>query len=49
MGAPVTLKEKSESKAMAVPKMAEDACRFGNIGGLKVLNADDVKQFRMAQ
>ena len=50
MGAPVTLKEIGVESDEKFRKMAEDACRFGNIGGLKVLNADDVEAiYRMAQ
>ena len=50
MGAPVTLKEIGVESDEKFRKMAEDACRFGNIGGLKALNADDVEAiYRMAQ
>ena len=50
MGAPTTLKEIGVENDEKFRKMAEDACRFGNIGGLKVLNADDVEAiYRMAQ
>ena len=50
MGAPVTLKEIGVESDETFRKMAEDACRFGNIGGLKALNADDVEViYKMAQ
>ena len=48
MGAPTTLKEIGVDTDEKFRKMAEDACRFGNIGGLKVLNADDVERIYLA-
>ena len=50
MGAPTTLKEIGVENDEKFRKMAEDACRFGNIGGVKVLSADDVEAiYKMAQ
>ena len=49
MGAPSTLAEIGIDTDEKFSKMAEDACRFGNIGGLKVLAPEDVEAiFRMA-
>lgn len=50
MGAPTTLREIGVENDANFRKMAENACRFGNIGGLKILNADDAEAiYRMAQ
>jgi hypothetical protein len=50
MGAPGTLGEIGIENDEKFRKMAEDACRFGNIGGLKSLDADDAEQiYKMAQ
>lgn len=50
LGAPSTLREIGVESDEKFRKMAEDACRFGNIGGLKTLNADDVEAiYRLAQ
>ena len=50
MGAPTVLREIGVETDEKFRKMAEDACRFGNIGGIKPLNADDVEAiYRMAQ
>lgn len=50
MGAPSTLKEIGVESDENFRKMAEDACRFGNIGGIKSLGPDDVEAiYRMAQ
>ncbi|MEG0107288.1 MAG: iron-containing alcohol dehydrogenase [Lachnospiraceae bacterium] len=50
MGAPSTMMEIGVETDEKFKQMAADACRFGNIGGLKVLNADDVEAiYRMAQ
>lgn len=43
LGAPSTLAEIEVDSDEKFRKMAEDACRFGDIGGLKSLNADDVE------
>lgn len=48
MGAPTTLKEIGVETDAKFRKMAEDACRFGDIGGLKTLNADDVEAIYLA-
>ena len=50
LGAPSSLEEIGVESDEKFRKMAEDACRFGNIGGLKTLNADDVERiYRLAQ
>lgn len=50
MGAPSRLNEIGVETDEKFRKMAEDACRFGDIGGLKPLNADDVEAiYQMAQ
>ena len=50
MGGPATLKDLGIETDEKFRKMAEDACRFGNIGGLKSLNADDVEAiYRLAE
>lgn len=50
LGAPLTLKEIGVDTDEKFSKMAEDACRFGSIGGLKALNQEDVETiYRMAQ
>lgn len=50
MGAPSSLEEIGIKTDEKFREMAEDACRFGNIGGLKVLNADDIEAiYKMAQ
>ena len=43
MGGPATLAELGVENEEKIRQMAEAACRFGSIGGLKVLNADDVE------
>lgn len=49
MDAPAALRDIGIESDEKFRKMAEDACRFGNIGGLKVLNADDVEAiYRLA-
>ncbi|MDD3403569.1 MAG: iron-containing alcohol dehydrogenase [Hespellia sp.] len=50
MDAPTSLEKIGVENDEKFRKMAEDACRFGNIGGLKTLNADDVEAiYKMAQ
>lgn len=50
LGAPSSLAEIGVESDEKFRKMAEDACRFGNIGGLKSLNPDDVEAiYRQAQ
>ncbi|MEG0875626.1 MAG: iron-containing alcohol dehydrogenase [Oscillospiraceae bacterium] len=44
MGAPVKLSEIGVEDDKLIPKMAKDACRFGNIGGIKSLTAEDVEK-----
>ena len=50
LGAPSTLNDIGVESDEKFAKMAEDACRFGSIGGIKTLNAADVEAiYRMAQ
>ena len=50
LGAPSVLKEIGVESDEKFAKMAQDACRFGSIGGLRTLNAADVEAiYRMAQ
>ena len=50
MGAPSVLNEIGVESDEKFTKMAQDACRFGSIGGLRTLNAADVEAiYRMAQ
>lgn len=49
MGAPLTMKELGIETDEKFKAMAESACRFGNIGGLKSLDANDVEAiYRLA-
>lgn len=43
MGGPATLADLGIESDERFRKMAEDACRFGSIGGLKALNPDDIE------
>lgn len=50
MGGPVTLKDLGIESDEKFRQMAEDACRFGPIGGLKVLKVEDVEEiYRLAE
>lgn len=50
LGAPSVLNEIGVESDEKFTKMAQDACRFGSIGGLRTLNAADVEAiYRMAQ
>lgn len=49
MGAPKTLGDLGIKSDEDIPKMAEAACQFGNIGGLKSLSVNDVEHiYRLA-
>lgn len=50
MGGPATLKDLGIESDEKFHQMAEDACRFGAIGGVKVLNPEDVEAiYRLAR
>ncbi len=50
MDAPSSMSEIGVVNDEKFRKMAEDACRFGNIGGIKILNVEDVEHiYRMAE